>query len=708
MFDSSKWNIISHDDELVSLLSSSLGIDKICAKLLINRGYNDESCARAFIDKSDVCFHSPFLLRDMDKAVRIIEEAIKNESKITIYGDYDVDGVTSVSILYMYLREHGANVDYYIPTRESEGYGLNTAAFDSIKQRGTDLVITVDTGITAIEEIDYANSIGLKVVVSDHHQCRQTLPNAEAIVNPKRPDCEYPFKELSGVGVVFKILCALELDYINAGEYNIYTIKDMCKRYIDIVTIGTVADVMPLIGENRIIVHLGLALLQNVHHVGIRALFRAVGVIGGNTQKRITASTIGFSVAPKINAVGRIGSAERAVELFLTSSPSQAEIIAEELCAINRQRQDAENIIYKEALEQISKENCDENEFVLVLESDSWHHGVIGIVASRITEKFGVPSVLISFDGAQPDENGKRIGKGSVRSTKGINIVEALENCSEYLCKFGGHALAAGLSIEEGNVDSFRTKLNEYIGNAKKNVGAVPLLDVDAEISSADISEKTADSISLLEPYGAGNLSPLFVLKNVTVSEIVSISSGKHTKMTVEKDGRFTSAVLFGTNLITEGFGVGDCIDIVGGIDINEFRGTRTPQLIVKDVDYSQDAKRHFSEVFTAVNDVLNCKKHVDDSDVPQRDDCVLLYRALKNCNGEYFNCKSFVGKHPEFTYIKLAIIFEMFNEAGLLRIERKTINPFVIKCGIIEATKKIDLFETKIIKSIINNKDLK
>ncbi|MCQ2771548.1 MAG: single-stranded-DNA-specific exonuclease RecJ, partial [Clostridia bacterium] len=431
MFDSSKWSVLEQDDQLVKILSESLNVSKTCARILINRGYNDAESAKSFMEKTDNFFHNPFLMKDMDKAVSIIQQAIKEDEKITIYGDYDVDGVTSVSILYLYLKEHGANVDYYIPTRDSEGYGLNTSAFDVIKSHGTNLIITVDTGITAIDEVEYAHSIGLKVLVTDHHQCRPELPNAEAVVNPKRPDCEYPFKELSGVGVVFKIVCALELSEINGGEYNVYTIRDVCKRFIDLVTIGTVADVMPLVGENRVIVYLGLQLLQNPQCIGIKSLFRAAGIIGAGGQKKVTATTMGYTIAPKINAVGRISSAERAVELFLSSSYSESDVIAEELCAINRERQETENVIYKEAFEQLSKEPEVEKFNAIVLASETWHHGVIGIVASRITEKFGVPSVLISFDGAEPDEEGKIIGKGSVRSIKGVNIVEALSACSD-------------------------------------------------------------------------------------------------------------------------------------------------------------------------------------------------------------------------------------------------------------------------------------
>ena len=280
MFDSGKWNVLTQDVGQVNRLCKELSVPAVCARLLINRGYSIPADAANFLNKSDAMLYDPFLLADMKKAIERIEHALEKQEKITIYGDYDVDGVTSVSILYMYLSGRGADIDYYIPTRDNEGYGLNTAAFDTIKSNGTKLVITVDTGITAIDEIDYANSIGLDIVVTDHHQCRSELPSAIAVVNPKRPDCPYPFKELSGVGVVFKTICALELSDVNGGEYNLYTIKDMCKRYIDLVTIGTIADVMPLTGENRIIVSMGLSILAHTKQIGINALFRAAGIDG--------------------------------------------------------------------------------------------------------------------------------------------------------------------------------------------------------------------------------------------------------------------------------------------------------------------------------------------------------------------------------------------------------------------------------------------
>ena len=701
MFDSSKWNVMVQDEALVERLSESLNIDKITARLLLNRGYDNKKSADDFIKKSDVFFHDPFLMKDMRIACSVIEKAISDQKGITIYGDYDVDGVTSVSILYLYLKEHGATVDYYIPTRDSEGYGLNASAFDQIKHRGTELIITVDTGITAVEEVEYAKSIGMDIIITDHHQCRPELPNASAVVNPKRSDCEYPFKELSGVGVVFKIICALELNAINGGDYNLYTIKDMCKKYIDIVTIGTVADVMPLVGENRIIVYLGLQMLQNVHNVGVRALFRAAGVIGGTSPKRITSSTIGFTIAPKINAVGRIGSAERAVKLFLTDSPGQAEIIAEELCAINRERQETENVIYKEAFSMLESYSDIKSQSAIVLDSDTWHHGVIGIVASRITEQFGVPSVLISFEGAQPDDEGRIIGKGSVRSIKGINIVEALASCSDLLYKYGGHALAAGLSIEKENVDLFRERLNEYVKHAMEISECASGMFIDLEIDANDITEKTTEAISLLEPYGAGNPVPLFLLKNAKITDMVLLSGGKHTKLILQKNGININAIIFGTSLDMHGFMKNDIVDVICNMEINDFRGIKTVQLILKDIDHSSSDKDSFFKISSYINEEISNPAMMKDDDIPSRDDFKTIYLYLKRNSCETINLRELASIFCEFSYLKIYIILKALDQAKILTLDEEKKQELIFKIKFRETDGKVDLLKTQIMSAL-------
>lgn len=687
MFDRSKWEIKTQDESVVRLLCDSLHIDPVCACLLINRGYTDPESAGGFMGKSDAFLYDPYMLADMDKAVARIKRALDLQEKITIYGDYDVDGVTSVSILYMYLRDHGADVDYYIPTRENEGYGLNTSAFDSIKESGTRLIITVDTGITAIDEIRYANDIGMDVLVTDHHQCRPELPEAVAVVNPRRPDCGYPFKELSGVGVVFKVLCALELDLVNGGTYNIYTIKDMCKRYIDLVTIGTVADVMPLVGENRVIVSLGLSMLAHTRQIGVSALFRAAGV---DQSKRITSSVIGFTIAPRINAAGRIGSAARAVQLFLAKSPGAADVIAGELCATNRERQTTENDIYTEAIEQIEKYHDLTKESVIVLSSDTWHHGVIGIVASRLTERFNLPSILISFEGMGDGEN---IGKGSARSVKGLNLVKALSACEEFLCKYGGHELAAGLTIERDKLSAFTERLDEYVKENIDRTAANAKTVVEAELDPRLVTEETVESVSLLEPFGAGNPLPLFIIKNCLLSSVVPLSLGKHTKFSAVCDGETLNAVCFGSNLMKEGFSIGDEVDIVCSLDINEFRGIRSVQLIVKDIDYSETYKEKLSLMQREADGIISGDSIPLDTDVPDRTQCSKVYSELKNLlvSGRgTISVKRIIASPGSPSYIQAATALTAFCQTGLLKLEK--ISEFDYRAEFIKTDGKADL----------------
>lgn len=665
MYDKNQWQIPRHDEKIVKLLSDSLRIDPLCAKLLINRGYTDTEKAKAFIQKSDAFLYNPYSMKDIKKATFRIRQALEKQEKITIYGDYDVDGVTSVSILYMYLKDRGADVDFYIPTRENEGYGLNIGAFHTIKDGGTKLVITVDTGITALSEIAYAKTIGLDVVITDHHQCRTELPDCEAVVNPRRPDCEYPFKELSGVGVIFKVLCALEMDILNFGEYNIFTIKDMCKRYIDLVTIGTIADVMPLCDENRIMVHMGLNLLSSTGNIGVRALLRAVGM---DDSKKITSSTVGYTLAPRINAAGRIGNASRAVQLFLTSSPHTANVIAEELCAINRERQQTENLIFEEALKQIEEEHDVEKESVIVLASSHWHQGVIGIVASKITELFGKPSILISFESTEPSEND--LGKGSARSIKGLNIVEALSSCEHLLVKYGGHELAAGLSVERKNLDDLRKALNAYAFPYLSSPDYIAKTSAEAEISEKDVTMDTVNSLSQLEPYGAKNPEPIFVLKDVLIEEIAPLSMGKHTRIFLRKNQTGMSAICFGHNLIEAGFCYGHYVDVLCSVSINEFRGNKTVQLIVRDIDYSE---KILTEIKDYENRFLQLKDgfgFFHDRDIPKREDFALIYKWIREENykkEKSLNLMKLKNVFPNFSYLKILIILETFQECDLI-----------------------------------------
>lgn len=695
MFDKRKWLVSEQKNENRKRLADALGVSPLCATLLCNRGYTEPEAARAFMEKSETFLYNPYLLKDMAPAVDRIKKALELDEKITIYGDYDVDGVTSVSILYMYLHDHGARVAYYIPTREGEGYGLSTAAFDSIAENGTKLVITVDTGITAFEEIEYAKSLGLDVVVTDHHECRPELPVCEAVVNPKRPDCEYPFKELSGVGVVFKILCALELDFINGGAYNLFTIKDMCRRYLDLVTIGTVADVMPLCDENRILVYMGLQLLPATHNIGIRALFRAIGI---DLSKKVTASQIGYTVAPRINAAGRIGSAERAVQLFLAHSPQAADVIAEELCATNRERQLTENEIYQEAALQAEREA---DKSVLVLSGNAWHPGVIGIVASRITERYGKPSILISFAQIGNFSEPGDFGKGSARSVPGVNMVKALTHCESYLQKYGGHELAAGLSLKREDLEAFKECLNDYVSTHRCEDGDADKTRVETDIRFSDITMPTYEELSRLEPFGAQNPEPLYLIREVEIEELVLLSMGKHTRLALREGDLPMTGIFFTYNLIKEGFAVGDRVDLLCTLNLNEFRGTRTLQLVVRDMDYSDSFYREICETETAFSALCEDRASVHAEDVPARVDFVEVYRAilsLRKDGDQHLTALKLSALLPNISYLKTRIILEAFAECGILSVTTDGCRTAVT---LLDVSEKQDVFATPIMQKL-------
>ena len=450
----------------VLAISSALSVSKTLARLLVCRGYRTPDAARAFIRMESELLCDPFLLADIEPAIARIRRALEREERIVIYGDYDVDGVTAVSTLYLYLSSHGGNVGYYIPNRAGEGYGVSAAAIDRLHAEGASLIVTVDTGITAAEEVAYAKTIGVDVVVTDHHECRSALPAAVAVVNPHRPDCPYPFKELAGVGVVFKLICALEERL--TGDSRRECVARLCRKYADLVAIGTIADVMPIKGENRLIVSYGLGIMEKSRRLGVSALISAAqGQADGaksryRTEPKITSGYIGYTLAPRLNAAGRLRSAEVAVELFLATDPARAREIAEELCEANRERQIEENRITTAAFEKIEAEHDFENDPVIVLSDDTWHHGVIGIVSSRVTERYGLPSILVSFEGCEGEHKGEDVGKGSGRSVKGLNLVDALLASEDTLLKYGGHELAAGLSVSRQMLPAFRKKINDY------------------------------------------------------------------------------------------------------------------------------------------------------------------------------------------------------------------------------------------------------
>ena len=666
---STSWTIqfdIKKDAEKVAPLCRELGISPVTAVLLWNRGFTDLSSARAFLSADDSTLHDPFTMADMQRAVDRIERAIANKEKIVIYGDYDVDGVTSTAVLYLYLAGRGVDVSFHIPCRNGEGYGLNIGAIDQIIADEADLMITVDCGITASEEIGYAAAHGLDTVVTDHHECHTDLPRAVAVVNPRRADCAYPFKNLAGVGVVFNLVAALEISR-NKNQEKRAVISRVCREYCDLIAIGTVADVMQLSDINRYIVTLGLKALADPKRPGVAALCDISSQNGSERRRRMTSSFIGFVIAPKINAAGRLADASIAVELMLSKNREEANRLAARLVEMNRERQDEENRIFTKAKEKIRQEHDFENDPVIVLAEDDWHHGVIGIVASRVTERYHLPSIMISFDS-------QGNGKGSGRSIKGLNLVEALADSGDSLVKFGGHELAAGLTITRDRLDEFKTKINEY---ARKNLSKEAIetpLDCECELECEEITPEMIDELARLEPYGVTNPVPRFMTASVTVCDVMSVGGDRHTRLTIEKNGVRMTAMYFNMQASSLPFTNGDSADILYTLEVNEYMGRRTPQMTVRDMIPSAPIRERIEEkreLYRQIIEGAPIPRSI--SAVPCRSEFADVYRELVS---RFSKGKSRFGAaelarkmrwQGENSFVKIMLIADILCESKLI-----------------------------------------
>lgn len=654
---SKKWNIARPDRDSIRNLSRKSGYAPLTSAVLCARGLDTPEKAAAFLSCDLSGLHDPMLLPDMQQAVDTIQESIRRGERIAVFGDYDVDGITSTCVLLRFLKSKGADCKYYIPDRLTEGYGLNRAALEELRRQGISLIITVDSGITAAEEIAYACELGMNVVVTDHHECKDELPQAAAVVNPKRADSQYPFTDLAGVGVVFKLICAL------AGPDNL---RDVLEQYLDLVAVGTIADVMLLQGENRIIVASGLMALQQTDNAGLRMLMREAGV----ETRRMTSTIVSFTLAPRINAAGRMGCAEQAVELFLTDDPIRAQDIAAMLCCQNKERQNAENEILTQAFDALQKEYDPKQDRMIVLWGENWHHGVIGIVSSRISDRYGCPTVLISLDGDQ--------GKGSGRSVNGFNLFAALEHSAQYLEKFGGHALAAGLTISRENLPAFKQSICEYARETIREEDLMPVVDIDCMISPDHISLQSIRDLAILEPYGMGNRQPIFAIREFTVEEITPISSDKHLKMSLIKGGKRFTAMLFGTGSGGCPVVQGDVVDAAFHLEINHFRGRQNIQLLLKDICLSACEFRkdhHFLSVYSTFIDGGDLTDLEINSLYPDRADLVAVWRHIisHTDNGRltapYHTLSRRISyeSRREINIGKLFICLDVFSESCLL-----------------------------------------
>lgn len=564
-----RWQIAAASNAApVTALPDGTALAPIVSLILKSRGITDPYQASAFLKKRMADLSHPFLLKDAKKAATRIADAIASGEQIAIYGDYDVDGITATALMYLFLQSHGANVRYYIPARADEGYGLHISSLKRLYDAGSRLVISVDCGITATEEADFARSIGLDLIITDHHSCKDTLPDAFAVVNPRQPDCAYPFKELAGVGVAFQVVLAAALVM---GE----RARTCFDRYVGLVAIGTVADVVSLTGENRILVAHGLNQLQSTDNVGLRALFACA--LGQN--QALSAQRISFAIAPRINAAGRVAEASLAVELLITDDAARAEEIAALLDEENRHRQALELEILEEADQMLAAMADLDKRQVLVLAREGWHHGVIGIVSSRLVERYYKPVILISLTGSE--------GKGSGRSIQGFNLFDALCACGDCLSRFGGHALAAGLSIDRACIEQLDREINAYASRVMTEEILTPAVSIDAVIGAQLLTLQNVDALRVLEPFGMGNPQPVLCLLNCTLTALRTLSEGRHCKLTVSQGGRQLDLLAFRMPDLADRFVVGDHIDAAFTLSSNVFRGERSLQLIVRDVRLS-------------------------------------------------------------------------------------------------------------------------
>ncbi|MBO4854757.1 MAG: single-stranded-DNA-specific exonuclease RecJ [Oscillospiraceae bacterium] len=656
-----RWNIRpSHSDAAQRLTDA--GYPRLVSSVLAARGITDPAEAADFL----LCDHeltlSALLMADMDRAVARINRALADGERIAVFGDYDVDGITATAIVVDYLAGRGADVTYYIPRRIEDGYGLSADAVRALHDAGVTLLITVDCGITGVEEVAYANSLGMDTVITDHHECKDILPDAVAVVDPHRPDCPYPFKHLAGCGVALKLVLAL------GGTDRE---KALFARYCTLAAIGTVADVMQMCGENRTIVSRGLSSISHSDFIGLHALLQETGL----ADKAVTSVQIGYVLSPRINAAGRMGAADMAAELLLCNEAQRAASLARELCELNRERQAVEQEIYSQALEMIDALPPTQRS-ALVLSSDTWHQGVVGIVASRLSEKFSCPSFMIHLNGS--------VGKGSCRSYGGFNLFAALEDCSDLLLGFGGHALAAGFTIEEAKIPAFRTRMNQYVRAHLGDQPPLSTLDVDAILPRPDaVTLEEVEALEELEPYGAGNVRPVFCLCGAVLERVQNVGQNRHLKVRLHKGGTVFDGIFFSATAESCGCIPGSRVDAAFYLQINEFRGDRTVQLQLVDMRPSLSPNSREDECLSLLRRFMDAEAIQSEEArrlLPSREQCVSIWRALRRLvpqtglTADYLPLlrtvsKSVTGSEP---FLRTALCLEIFAERQLLTFRRR------------------------------------
>lgn len=640
-----KWVVAEFDKEFAKQLAEECEIDPIVALIASSRGYTDPMELEQFLS-DEPYFTDPFEMEDIEKAADIVNGAIENGERIAIYGDYDCDGVTATALLCNYFKQRNANFIYYIPDRFDEGYGMNKGAIEKLAKKGTQLILTVDNGIASVEEIDYANSLGLKVVVTDHHLPPEVLPNAEAVVDPHRKDCFSTFKMICGAEVAFRLICVME----NKEP------EELLPFYADILSLAVIADIMPLTLENRSIVKSGIDKLKNNPNTGLSALLNVAGIGYDN----INAGRIAFGLAPRINAAGRMGKAERAVELLTTDNMMIALEIANEIDADNSARQQIEKKIYEEAV-RIIEEKGYNNDRVIVVSGENWHFGVIGIVASRICERYGCPAILLSSDG--------EIAHGSGRSIEGFSLFDAIADSKELLVKFGGHKQAAGITIETSKIEEFRNNINDF---ARHFDYVPPVLQLDCKLNPSALTVDLAFALEQLEPFGCGNTSPVFGIYGVELQRITPIGNGKHLRLLFSKGNNTFQALLFGVTAENFCFCIGDKLDLAVTVESNYYKGEYSVSVSVKAIRISGVDDETLFETICAYKDFLSCNNADISLICPTRAEVGEIYKVI--CEKPILEDRIKYLFINSIGYGKTAIALKTLTELGLISKNEKGI----------------------------------
>ena len=674
-----KWEVRPLDKERAAAFAQTYGVPFFLAMLMNIRGLDDAAHLREFLGEGEP-LSDPFLLKDMDKAAARITRAVDNMEKIAVYGDYDADGVTSTAMLYSYLETRGADVIFYIPQREGEGYGMNIGAVEYLKEQGVSLIVTVDNGISSVQEVARANELGIDVVVTDHHRPQEILPDAVAVVDAYRPDDTSPYKHFSGVGIAFKLLMALE---DGAGD-----VEDLLEAYSDLAAIGTIGEIVPLTGENRTLIRAGLERLSQSDRPGVQALLENAGIAG----KALTSTNVAFTLVPRINATGRMGAPERAVRLLISGYEEEAEVLSEEICADNEERRRVEAEIAEAAFADIEAKGYMKDR-VVVVDGENWHHGVIGIVASRVTERCGKPCMIIS--------RGETEAKGSGRSIEGFSLFEAICACGDLLIKFGGHPMAAGITLKPENIEAFRKRINQY---AAEHFPQMPTQTVtlDCKLNPAALSVSMAQSLTQLEPFGNGNPQPVFGLFNMELSNVTPVGGGGHLRLTLEKNGAVITAMRFNTKPEELPYHIGDKIDLAVQLEAREFRGQPSLTVIVRDMKFAAfNTEKNIASLASFEKWQRGEVLSAEDKNrlYPDRACLAAIYRALRTVNGKETDQIRFVsqfGKDMTLGLFKTALL--VFEERGLVHSE---IADDTFTATLIETSSKTDITRSPVLLAL-------